>query len=137
MPMLLLATMALGAAVPADEDWREFERRDRGWSETPTYYDAAHVKRRGDIVRVEYRYVSPTSGVPDYLIYTRVEFACASRHVRILRVLYYGGIYMLSRREPYRAEHRIRYAPIAAGSEDDVLARLLCPGAQAAPAPAP
>jgi hypothetical protein len=125
--MLLLALTALSAPAVPEPGWREFDRRQQGWAESPALYDAARMTSRHGIVRVQYRYVIHTSGVPNYEVFTRVAFDCVQHRVRLVEVLYFGGIYMLTGRQPHRIRPRAGYLPIEAGSLEDALARQVCP----------
>jgi hypothetical protein len=124
--LLLLAVLALGAAAPGEADWREFDRRQSGWGESPFEYDAAGLTRRGGIVRARYRYTLHTSGVPNYHLVVRVAIDCAARRARPVEILHYGGIYRLTRREPRRERPAAGYQAIEAGSIEEALARAVC-----------
>jgi hypothetical protein len=136
--MLLLAAMALSAATPVEAEWRIFDRRVRGLSETPTEYDAAGVeRRRGAWVRVWIRYAFERSGRPDIRTRARIEIDCARRRSRTLETVEGPvpymlesdeGLYTLHGPRPQRRRFHGRLAPIAAGSVDEALARRLCTG---------
>lgn len=121
--MLLLAALALGAAATAEPDWRAFDRRPRGWGETPTEYDAARVERRGARMRVWIRYTVMLSGPPDIRTVRRVEIDCARRRSADMEIVASGGGYP----SPHRRRFHRRLTPIAAGSVEAALARAVCP----------
>lgn len=124
--MLFLALIALNAAAPDAPDWREFERRRRGWGETPTLYDAARIERRGTRVRTWIRYRIMLSGLPDPQFEMRVEIDCARHRSRTLEGITTDGIGSFAGRSPLRQRFYPRLRPIAAGSEEEALARLVC-----------
>lgn len=131
--MLLLAAMALGAAPP-DAGWSEFDRRRRGAGETPAYYAADRVQRRGGRAQVWIRYHVIRSGLPDLHTSARVEIDCARRRSRTLtiiesetpRIVDSGGVRRLEIPPPQLHRTGQRLAPIATGSVDEALARRLC-----------
>jgi hypothetical protein len=135
--MLVLAALALSAAVPAEAEWRIFDRRARGVGETPTEYDAARVVRRGARVRAWIRYEILLSGLPDIRTRERVEIDCARHRSRTLETVRgpapqmlesEEGLYSLHGPRPQSRRRHERLAPIAAGSVEDALARRLCAG---------
>jgi hypothetical protein len=132
--MLLLA-LALSAAAPG-AGWHEFDRRRRGAGETPAYYAADRVRRRGGRAEVWIRYDVLRSGRPDLRTSARVEIDCARRRSRTLtviesempRIVDSDGARMLEIPQPQLSRPGRRAAPIAAGSVDEALARRLCGG---------
>jgi hypothetical protein len=125
--LLLLTAFALGAAALGDPDWREFDRRQRGWGETPSEYDAARIERRGARIRVWIRYEFMLSGLPDIRTTRRVEIDCARRRSADMAVVISGGTYGDSGGGPYRRRFYRRLTPVAAGSVEEALARAVCP----------
>jgi hypothetical protein len=121
--LLLLAILALGAAAPGDPEWREFDRRPRGWGETPSEYDAARIERRGARMRVWIRYEFLLSGLPDIRTVRRVELDCIRRRSADMETVMSGGGYP----GPHRRRFYRRLTPIAAGSVEEALARAVCP----------
>jgi len=121
--MLFLAILALSTAAPGEDDWREFDRRQRGWGETPTEYDAARIERRGQRIRIWIRYEFMLSGLPDVRTLRRIELDCARRRSADMEVVISGGAYP----GPHRRRFFRRLTPIAAGSEEDALAKAVCP----------
>ena len=117
---MLLAAIALGAAAAAAPDWREFDRRQRGWVESPAFYDAASLERRGNRVRVWIFHEVALSGLPSPRMRDRVEADCTTRETRIL--------------EQYRdqgplSDHSRRATPFAEvedGSTSEALLRAVC-----------
>ena len=126
MPMLLLALIALNAAALDEPDWREFDRRPRGWGETPAFYDAARIERREARVRTWIRYRVMLSGLPDPQIEAHVEIDCARQASRTLESVTTDGANTFAGRGPLRQRFHRRLRPIAAGSVEAALARLVC-----------
>lgn len=131
---MLLLTIALIAAAPGNADWREFDRRLRGWSETPAFYDATHIERRGGNARMWVRYRVAMSGEPDVATRIRVEIDCARRRSRALEIvesrsdmIENDGLYVMHERRPVRRLLHAGLRPIAARSLEDALARRVCP----------
>jgi hypothetical protein len=126
--LLSLAFLALAAAAaPAATDWREFDRRRRGVAETPAYYEAEGVRRRGGKVRAWISYEGRLSGLPDPRRVELVELDCARRRGRVLKAMDYRRIHD-GRDTRYRLRPARRWTPLAAGSLEEALARHLCPG---------
>jgi hypothetical protein len=131
--MLLLSAMALSAATP-EAGWSEFDRRRRGAGETPAYYAADRVRRRGGRAQVWIRYAVRRSGRPDLNTSARVEIDCARRRSRTLtiiesetpRIVDSGGVRTLEMPRPEVFRPGRRAAPIEAGSVEEALARRLC-----------
>jgi len=122
--MLLLPLIALNAAVLDEPDWREFDRRPRGWGETPTFYDAARIERREARVRMWIRYRIMLSGLPDPRIEARIEIDCAGQRSRTLESITSDGAGSFA--GPLRQRFHRRLRPIAAGSVEAALARRVC-----------
>jgi len=121
--MSLLAMLALQAAVALSPRWMEFDRRRRGWSETPAYFDAASVEQGGGgRVRVWVVWENRLSGLPDPQISSRLEIDCGRRRVRTL------ARFVVQGSQRFRSPRPSRSAAIERGSEADVLARRLCAG---------
>jgi hypothetical protein len=125
--MLLLALSALSAQAVPGPGWREFDRRQQGWAESPALYDEAGMTSRDGIVRVQYRYVFHTSGVPEYEVFTRVALDCARRWVRVVEIDEQGGPPLRSGGQAPPIRPRAGYVPIEVGSLQDALARRVCP----------
>jgi hypothetical protein len=125
--MLLAVPLTLAVAPPAATDWREFDRRQRGVAETPAYYEANGVRRRGGKVRAWISYEGRLSGLPDPRRVELVELDCGRRRGRVLKAMDYRRLHHL-RDTRYRLRPSHRWAPLAADSLEAALARHLCLG---------